>query len=812
MVPLNKKPLRQRLALAALLMGTTAIAAPMAIAQDAASETEASDERMLDTVTVTSTRREENILDVPYNISAVTAEDIEGGITLDTAELLRSVPGVSVIDDGPRNGAQFNAIRIRGLNVDSSALGDFAVPSVATVSTYVNETPVYANLALIDLQRAEILRGPQGTLYGSGALGGTVKYLVNPPTMGEVEGRVGATMSSVEGSDSLGWAYSGVLNVPMGETFAVRFNALFQDYPGITDYPNLYELDNNGLPVAPSGLFARGIDSTEYRAVEDADTFESTYFRASARWEPNSATDFTFNYFYQDDDTGGRRSPSLGTNGVGEAYGEYENGAVIEEPSEREFNMASLEANIDFGFATLTSATSYYENEGSSETDNTGFYANSFPQFYYYMPRPLYTADRTFGDESFIQEFRLVSPGGEQFDYTLGVFYQDQKRSVSQLSDLVGFELFADSLFPPADFVSTDNVFTYQRTEDFTETALFGELTWNVNDQLSLTGGVRWFETESDVDTFVRTGAYDSIAGDVSTPFESSEDDVLYKFTLGYEFGDDDLFYASASEGYRRGGNNGVPTIGRFANDPAWQIYNSDSVVNYEAGLKGTLMGQRYDLSAFFIDWSDPQFNTSAPVGSFFAVVNGESAETSGLEFQLSGRLSDELGYAFGYAYVDAELNDDLFEPPNITALAPAPVLVAPSGSPLPGIPEHSLNFAADYTKPVNDDILFIGRIDGFYQSETQNVLDPGISQSVEFDGFAIWDLTATLQKDKWSASLFVKNLFDEDGTTGAFTEDAFGPNVNLTMPLASAEFYGSNSRTFITLPRTIGLSLNYNF
>jgi iron complex outermembrane receptor protein len=226
-------------------------------------------------------------------------------------------------------------------------------------------------------------------------------------------------------------------------------------------------------------------------------------------------------------------------------------------------------------------------------------------------------------------------------------------------------------------------------------------------------------------------------------------------------------------------------------------------VINYEAGFKGTFNGVRYDLSAFLIDWQDPQFNTSAPVGSFFAVVNGQEARTSGLEAQLSGRLSDELGYAFGYAYVDAELTADLFEPGFVGV--GIPVLVAPEGSPLPGIPEHMINVAADYTKPINESFTFIGRVDGFYQTETQNVLDPAVQQAAEFSGFSIWDLTATVTNDRWSASLFVKNVFNEDGVTGAFTENAFGPNP-------TAQFFGSNSRTFIALPRTVGLSLNVSF
>ena len=136
---------------------------------------------------VTATRREQDILDVPYNISSVSGDEIALRQTLDSPELLRGVAGVGVVDRGQRNAAVVSGIRIRGLNVDSAALGDYAVSAVATVSTYVDDTPIFANFLLKDIQRVEVLRGPQGTLYGSGSLGGTVRYVMNPPELGEFE-------------------------------------------------------------------------------------------------------------------------------------------------------------------------------------------------------------------------------------------------------------------------------------------------------------------------------------------------------------------------------------------------------------------------------------------------------------------------------------------------------------------------------------------------------------------------------------------------------------------------------------------------
>jgi len=785
-----------RTSMACMLLGCTALTPSIAAAQSPVSE-----------IVVTTQRRQENILDVPYNITAISGASIDANFTLDSAELLRSIPGAGQIDQGPRN-IQFNSIRIRGLNVDSSALGDFLLGSVPTVSTYINETPVFANLALIDLERVEVQRGPQATLYGSGALGGTVKYLTRAPQFDKVEARLSVTGSNVAGSDSIGYSTGAVFNVPVSDKFALRANVLWQDYPGSIDYRNLYVLDPNGVPVQPNGIFDRGPDATQYTSKKDADGYESLYIRLSARLAPTESVDITANYFYQMDDSGGRRQPSSGLDGFGQPFGKYDNGAVIREPASRDIHLGDVEANIDLGFATLTSASSYYKNKGASKTDNTGFFANNLAQFYYstyfVFPRPLYTADRDFSDEAFVQEVRLVSNTHGFIDYVVGFFYQNQTRKNTQASDLVGFKAWADAFFFPPSFVISDNVFTFKRKEDYREYAVFGEVTLHLTDKLKITGGLRYFDDKSTTNTFVRAGLYTFFNGQADTTFTENDSKVLFRTNAAYEFGDDDLVYFTASEGYRRGGSNGVPTIGQFANNPAWQQFKSDTVMNYELGIKGTFYGVRYDLSGFYINWKDPQFNTSTPNGFFFAVANAQKARTTGLEMQLSGRLQDDrLNYSIGYAFVDAQLTRDFIAPPAFGSTVGT--MVAADGAPFPGIAKNSVNFAADYTIPVTQTVNFITRVDGFYQSSTQNVLDQGIFQNTKFSDFMIWDFTFTLAKDGLDASLFIKNIANERGTTGAFTAAAFGPSP-------AADFFGSNSRQFITQPRTFGLALNYHY
>ncbi|HFB54903.1 MAG TPA: TonB-dependent receptor [Hellea balneolensis] len=771
----------------------------LAYAQETGDST---DKAKRDEIVVTATRREETVSDIPYNISATSGVEIEKANILDNAELLRSIPGISTIDRGERNSGTINAARIRGLAVDSSALGDFAVSSVASVSTYINDTPIFANFTLRDLERVEVLRGPQGTLYGSGSLGGTVRYITRDPILGENGGNVSASLSSVNGSDSIGYSIDGVLNVALGDKAALRVVGNYGDYPGITDYVNVYELDANGFPVTPNGIFDRGGDSTNYLNFKDADTFDTWMGRATLLLEPNENTRIKLSHIRQSDDVGGRRQRTVGVDGFGNPYGEYENGSIQLEPSSRDLNMTSLEAEFDLGFATLTSSTSHYDHNGESISENTGFYAQAgFLAFYYNYPRPYAQANRTYADEAVIQELRLVSNKGEQFDYIIGGFYRKQQLEATQDSELIGFQRWFNAAFPFAvGAVTGDNDFLYRRTENFKEVSAYGEFTWHANDKLDLTLGARYFDNTSKNDTFIDLPLYASLANPTNAFFEASEDDVLFKFNLAYKATDQDLVYATISEGYRRGGSNAVPLNGTFAEDPRYQIYTPDTVVNYEVGIKGTRANLSYDLSAFYIDWSDPQLNVGTTNFGFFAVQNGGKARTYGLEASLNGYLNDDWHYSLGYAYVNAKLSQDMFAPDRPSPAAP----IALDGARLPGTPEHQINAALDYTTDMGSWTSFT-RVDGYYQSSTRNVVGTSPRFDVGLGGFAILNASQTFSKDAVSLSLWIKNITNEAGVTGVFTEAYMG-----TAP--AIEYFGNANKELIALPRTLGATVRYDF
>lgn len=415
------------------------------------------------------------------------------------------------------------------------------------------------------------------------------------------------------------------------------------------------------------------------------------------------------------------------------------------------------------------------------------------------------SAVRSYRDKSFVQELRLVSKGGSAIDYVIGGYFQDQKLFASQDSYIHGFKRWWDTAFPLwADSVLSDNDFQYRRNERFKDYAVFGELTWHITDTIDLTGGARYFWNKSRNRTFMDLPAWTSTTNPTTTPFDVDDDKLLFKGNLSWKFADRGLLYATVSQGYRRGGSNAVPLTGNFAEDPGWQHYKSDSLVNYEIGVKGSAGGLTYNLDAFYIDWKDIQLNTDSWNG-FFVVQNGGKARSQGIEAQIEGR-SGGLRYALGYTFVDAKLRQDFWSP----EVLPAFITLRRGqrgwkGDRLPGSARHILTANADYRFDLGGDTSLTLRGDAFYQSSARNTVGRSPKTDVRLPGFSIWNASATVRKGDVGLTLFVKNLFNANGVTGIFTEAYMG-----TRP--SEGYYGNGSKDLITLPRTIGLSADIRF
>ncbi|MDH3352277.1 MAG: TonB-dependent receptor, partial [Gammaproteobacteria bacterium] len=571
-----RKPLV--IGIGAALAGTS----PMAMGQSA--EPGAG---VLEEIIVTASRREQTIQDIPYNISAVQGTDIEAQNIVDTAELMRTISGVSVIDRGYRNSGHVNSLIIRGVNVDNGVNGDVALSAAPTVATYVDETPLFANFLLKDVQRVEVLRGPQGTLYGSGALGGTVRYIMNRPDPTAFDASVGVSYGQTSGSDGNNVSGDIMLNVPMSDTSAFRLSAGTVQNDGVIDYVNLYQLDN-GDPVVLNdagqcvGVTDPSLTPTEvafngscYTSRKDADDVEITYARASFLFQPSDTVDIQLNLQWQDDEIGARRTITEGADFFGNAYnGKDQSGSTMLEPSEREATLVSLDMEFDLGFATLTSSTSSYEHEGNGWRDNTslwvtdrGGFANWFDILYTGNPRPVAHVEAGFDEKALVQEFRLVSnsDADSTVDWTVGAYYMDQDREVNNFSYILGLNEYGNACpvvgaTCPAfgqwwtGLPLNEIDFWYIREENFTDLALYGEVTWHVADNWHITAGARWFDTELANDTAMD---FPLIEGTTPIPFvefpSQSEDDVQLKLNVALDVSDDMMVYGTFSEGFRRG-------------------------------------------------------------------------------------------------------------------------------------------------------------------------------------------------------------------------------------------------------------------
>ena len=777
----------------------------------------------LEEIVVTATRREMNASDIPFNISAITGDEIEAANITDVQELMRAMPGITVADGGGRFAENNNVITIRGLNVDPSAT-DRRFLSDPTVSTYVGDTPVFANFVLKDIKRVEAMRGPQGTLYGSGSLGGTVRFVMNEPSTEEFDARIDTSIGTTSSSPGQNFSADIMLNIPLSDELAFRFSSGIIDNDGVIDYANVYATDADGIPLAEGGDIAYG--KPIYTKNKQADTVDVDYSKAALKWTPNDDFEATLTYMNQKGDYGGRRQVTSGPDGWGEYYGDYEIGAVINEPSSNESEFTSLEMTYDLGFATLSSSTSQYDRSYEGISDNTGFFAAKGWLYWYgygYMPRPAMAAERQNSEKALVQELRLVSNGDQNVDWTIGAFYMDQEASAAQQTRARGFQewwaaasgpvpyqgYLAD---PPYSYIGlyynpdSNITFDWTHDRDFTDFALFGEVTWNLSEKLAATVGARYFDNEDKVTSQTSFPIFYVYNPTIEDTQEDS--DTLLKFNLAWDYSENTMMYGTISEGYRRGGTNAAPVRPdeSFPNDPEWSSFGSDTVMNYEVGIKSQLDRLNYTMSAFYVDWSDPQVNVATPSGAYYAVANGNSASSKGIETEFNWAFSDTITMFGGYTYVDASLSNDLYLHDASVLTSGKSELRATNGAQLPGTPKNTINIGAKHEQILDSGLLLITRVDGYYQSDVENsILNIDPDWATTLDGFDLWFMSTTLVADHWTASLVAKNLFNERGTVATYKEEYMTSDV-------VNGFYGTGQKDFITAPRTITLKASYRF
>lgn len=739
------------------LIAAIALASPSA-AQEAGktSDTPPAASMSLEEVVVTAQKRSERLQDVPVPVTAIGAESLAERNQLRLQDYFASVPGLNVNSAG--NGQ--TSLSIRG--VSTGGLTN------ATVGITVDDVP-YGSSSILgysavlvpdidpaDLARVEILRGPQGTLYGASSIGGLVKYVTADPSVGGFRGRVQADLTNV-GDGGTGYGVRGLVNVPLSDTAAVRLSGYRRRDAGFVDDPTLGRSDVNTVDV--------------------------TGGRVSALWQPSDSFSLKLSALLQNTDGDGSSQVdvnSLGQPTLGELVHSRTRGTDTYELRARIY---SATAAAKLGALDLTSVSSYGKTRYFSPLD---FSASSYGRVF---APALFNVNgasvvNQFETEKYTQELRLGSPAGEKIEWLLGAFYTHEKtpavQSINAIDPATGAVagLLLASPFPT----------TYQ------EYAAFANLTVHFTDRFDVQLGARQAEIRqkySEIDSGPVLELFGIPGGElVNDPLKTSDRAFTYLVTPRLKVSPDLMVYARIASGYRPGGPNpGVPALLPVAS------YEPDKTTNYELGMKSALLDHRLSLEAsvYYIDWKDIQIQLTDSTTGFTYFRNAGKARSQGLELSLEARPATGLTVALAASVNDSKLLDDL----------PSGGAVASSGDRLPGSSRFTGSLSIDQEFPLGAQLIGfvggtlsrVGEREGLFPQEPA---PPNVR--VSLPGYTLGDLRGGVRAGSWTATVLVSNVADERGVI------AFQAR-SLSASRPTDPFYASYVR-----PRTYGLSIAKEF
>ena len=756
----------------------TAPSTPPAQQATGGSASDQPDEKVieLETVLVTASKRSENIREVPASISVIGKDEIENQHATQLSDFQATVPGLYVNSNGSPG------------KTNVSLRGVAALSSGATVGTYVDETPLgssglyqAANFFALDLLpydigRIEVLRGPQGTLYGAGSMGGLVKYVTVAPDLAESEFRVGGGISSVQDSGDLGWNVRFGGNVPLvADRVGLRFSYARNEIPGYIDNVVDGQEDINGASQAS--------------------------FRAALLWRWDTAS-LTLTAMRQTIDSDNNAQMALDPTTGDPLFGDLQNSVYVAEPFTKDVDYYSATLNWDLGWADFVSATGYSDSTSVQRQDATRIYGE-FADLVLGLPE---TGSSYFDIgldlTKFTQEFRLVSKASGPFEWMIGGFYT--KEDAVQTQMLALNQLDGSPLPPPYDFYGTLAVI--EIPSDYKETAIFANGTYTFNDVFKLGAGVRYAENDQEFSQNVTGGVLLPLG---ETPNSSSEGVFTWSLSPQFQLSKDAMLYARVATGYQPGGPNVVVTGLPSAVD-------SSTLTNYEIGFKSQSADQRvlFDLTAFYIDWSDIQ--VASVVNGISGLVNAGKASSRGVELSTAFRVNDQFRLGLNAAYTDSQLDEDY----PVISIPSGPYLVqitsGLAGDALPYVADWSWSATGDYdftldngwTAHFGGAVRWVGdRTNGttnveeiFVASTPPALLVSDVTLPLSLESYWALDLNAYLSNEHWTLRAYAKNVTDERGfqTLGDVTSGVTGVTDKLiATPIQ---------------PRTFGFEIDYSF
>jgi iron complex outermembrane receptor protein len=727
---------------------TVLLALASAVAADARAQqaTTAEASTALEEVLVTATKRgNENLQTVPIAITAQSQATLEAKGAQNFEDFARSVPSLSFVDNGPA----FKTYVIRGVNATGTG--------VATVGQYVDDILITGDLRqpdlrLFDVQRVEVLRGPQGTLYGSGSLSGTIRTIINPPDLTGYHADVVARASDTDhGSGN----YNGAItfNAPLiNDRVALRATAYDDEESGFI----------NNVRLGTSGVNAEH-------------TFGG---RAALLVKIDDATKLTGNVFYQRTRTDGR---DIVVKADGD-LGRYNTDQFVHDPFTSEFKIYNLTLNHDFAWADLDFSTSYFSRADDNRFDSTLFDLSFGPTFFTDVVG-LSTADaltdQADTSKYITNELRLASKLGGRTEFVAGVFQQHIKTTFETLvatSDPQGYVN-----------IPIEPVFGQFQAHTTEQYALFGEVSYKITDKLTGLVGARAFYADES-DDLNSTHPFGGFSPPVATPtLYSHAHKVTPKFYLSYQVTPEAMVYGSVSQGFRIGGGN-------LANvtplPPQDRTYQPDSLWNYEVGAKTSWFDHHLvvNSSLYYISWSNIQVSDfTDDTNALTFIANAGKARVYGAEFEAEARITRDVMVGGTLALVEAQLTED--QPSTNAQFA------GHSGDLFPQVPQVSGSLFAQYSRPLTPRLEGFGRVDYSYTGRQGTQFSP---ENPIYNVVPAYNLLAVrlgVRADSWEASLFGKNLLN------AYAVNILEEASNLT-PRAVVP----------NQPLTLGIELRYHF
>jgi iron complex outermembrane receptor protein len=785
---------------------TVAVLAAMSRMATAANPTSESD--LIDEVVVTAQKRAAALQDVPFAVAASSERQIRDSGATNIVDLARNFAGLTITDLGPGQ----SQVAIRGISA-GQVVRDLVGGVKESVGVYLDESPISQalftpDLELFDLERFEVLRGPQGTLFGAGSTVGTVRYITQQPKLGRFEGAI--ELGGYGGTDSdIGSNARGVINLPMGELAALRMVGYYNDLSGFIDsvYPG--------------------------RAVrEDVNGGEKYGGRVALLFEPGETISITPRLIYQRLKTDGFPRVDV-YNLLGNPFtttepavnpGERGQVTQLREGIDDEFKLADLKIEFELGGLTITWVNSYTERDvvvlrdASQLTGSVTYQLGGMPNEVRFNS-PLYDTTNL---EVYSKEVRVSSESGAKFDWLAGSFYQKTRRKYGQEVPTPGYDAFLARIgLPPSSAFNAppDTPYYSSVPYEFEQVAVFGEGTYRFNDQWSLTAGLRFYtfdeERELTFAGFFADVGYDQAQG------ETSSDGLSPRVILAFEPNDDVLLTAQVARGFRLGSINDPLNVGlctaedrqTYSGQPTFE---DEKVLNYELGAKTRLANGRVTLNAavFYSDVDDLQVIADAGSCSSRIVLNAQ-AESMGAEMELSARPNESWDLGLSATWVNAEITRTR------TNATGQPIAGIREGNRLPTSPEFQAAASVTYTWAMastleaftNFTFQYVGS--SFTQLADQepgfgcvgcpgapgffDFGDPTISSfnfEPELPEYELGNLRFGLRKQEWEAALFVNNLWDERAFLSLDRERGARARVG----------YLTN------MPRTYGASLRFNF